>query len=104
MTKTKEIGTVIEETNYSDNGTITMKRKISVDGAEYNIVPLRCGDYINNPENVEEDTLKLAAEMKAALLKHIEKYIDIQIIHNEALNTLGVKAEITILSKKENEA
>ena len=103
MTEVKEIGKIIEQTDYYDGGTIAIKRKVSINGMEYNIIPLRCGDYINIPGCVEEDAEKIKAEVKEALLKHIEKFIDIQVIHNEIAGTLGVKAELTIISGKKLE-
>ena len=63
MTEAKVIGTVIEETNYSNNGTFAMKRKISTNGVEYTIVPLSSGEVLaKNGVLTEEDIAEVIAK------------------------------------------
>ncbi len=102
MTEAKVIGTVIEETNYSNNGTFAMKRKISTNGVEYTIVPLSSGEVLaKNGVLTEEDIATLKTDIKNSLLKHIEKYIECRVIENEELGTIGVRADITVLTDKD---
>lgn len=101
MTEVKEIGKVIKETGCDNEGCFNIKRKIIIDGHESEIIPIRAGEVLI-PEVAlsEEEIESIKSKVKADLLKYVEQYIEIFVIENENLGTLGVRADITILSDK----
>lgn len=101
MKNIEEIGKVIRITESDEENTFHVHNEIVMDGKEYRILPLRCGDHAEIAPNNKE---KLVAKVKQDLFKHLEDYIEI-FVNNDLAFTHKIWANaslVIIVNKEEN--